>query len=69
MKANYGTIGVSAKVDLNDCNGQNNPAFQTTSIAKWAQDQCKATGFVTTSKATDASPVGLYSRKEIIALY
>lgn len=63
VKANYGTMGLSAKVALNDCEGQNNPAARTESIAKWAQGQCKATGFVTTSKATDASPGGLFSRK------
>lgn len=68
VKANYGTIGVSAKVELNDCVGQNNPAFRTSSIAKWAQDQCKVTGLVTTSKVTDASPAGLYCRKYIIII-
>lgn len=31
------------------------------SIAKWAQDSCKATGFVTTSRITHASPAGVYA--------
>lgn len=30
-------------------------------MAKWAQDQCKATGFVTTSRVTHASPSGVYA--------
>lgn len=62
VKANYGTLGIVAGVERFNCDGQNDPAKQTTSIAKWAQDRCKATGFVTTSKVTDASPAGLYSR-------
>lgn len=62
VKANYGTMGLSAKVPLNDCEGQNDVTKQTVSIAKWAQDQCKDTGLVTNAKVTDASPGGLYSR-------
>lgn len=62
MKANYGTLGVMGNVELFNCDGQNDPAKRTASIAKWAQDRCKATGVVTTSKVTDASPAGLYSR-------
>ncbi|XP_031628391.1 membrane-bound alkaline phosphatase-like [Contarinia nasturtii] len=61
VKANYGTMGLSAKVPINDCKGQNDPTKQTVSIAKWAQDQCKDTGLVTNAKVTDASPGGLYS--------
>lgn len=63
VKANYGTMGISANVLRYNCNGQNDPEKRTTSIAKWAQDQCKVTGLVTTSKVTDATPGGLYSRK------
>lgn len=62
VKANYGTMGISAKVPLNHCTGQNDPDKQTVSIAKWAQNQCKVTGLVTNSKVTDASPGGLYAR-------
>lgn len=45
-----GTMGLSAKIQLNDCKGQNDVNMRTVSIAKWAQDKCKATGLVTTSK-------------------
>lgn len=62
VKANYGTMGISAKVPLNHCSGQNEPSKRTVSIAKWAQDCGKVTGLVTNSKITDASPAGLYSR-------
>lgn len=67
VKANYGTMGLSAKVPLNDCTGQNDPSKRTVSIAKWAQDQCRETGFVTSSKVTDASPGGLYARMFFIS--
>lgn len=60
VKANYGTIGVNAKVKRFDCTGQNEVDKQTESIAKWAQDKCKATGLVTTSRVTHASPVDFY---------
>lgn len=56
-------MGLSAKVQLNDCEGQRNVNYHTTSIATWAQESGKATGLVTTAKLTDASPGGLYSRK------
>jgi alkaline phosphatase len=37
VKANIGTIGVTAKVKLNDCNGMRNVSNQVTSILKWSQ--------------------------------
>lgn len=63
VKANYGTMGLSAKVLLNDCDGQNKKEHHTVSIAQWAQDAGKATGLVTTAKLTDASPGGIYARE------
>lgn len=63
VKANYGTMGLSAKIPLNSCDGQNNKDEHTVTIAQWAQNQCKSTGLVTTSKVTDASPGGLYARE------
>lgn len=63
VKANFGTLGITGDVERFSCDGQNDPAKRTTSLAKWAQDRCKATGLVTTSKVTDASPAGLYSRE------
>lgn len=44
VKANFGTIGVSASVPLNDCLGENNTAHHVESIAKWAQDFGMSTG-------------------------
>lgn len=61
VKANYGTIGVTAKVPRYDCTAQLDPSTHTASIAKWAMDAGKVAGFVTTSEITDASPAGLYA--------
>lgn len=60
VKANYGTIGVSGAIKMSDCKGENDPENRTESLAKWAQDRCKSTGFVTTSRVTHASPVIFY---------
>lgn len=44
MKANYGTIGLTAAVELNDCEAEANKDFHVASIAKWAQDAGMNTG-------------------------
>lgn len=61
VKGNYGTIGVNANVPRYDCYAGQNPAYWVDSIAKWAQDAGKDTGFVTTSRVTHASPAGNYA--------
>lgn len=60
VKGNIKTIGVTADVAYEDWEAIANSSFHTTSIAQWAQDAGKATGFVTTCTVVDASPVGLY---------
>lgn len=61
VKANYATIGVTAGVALNDCVGENNTDHHVDSIAKWAQDASMATGLITTTAVTHASPAGVYA--------
>lgn len=61
VKANYGTIGVNAQVPRYNCLGETEESKRTVSITKWAQDNCMATGFVTTSRVTHASPAGVYA--------
>lgn len=61
VKANYGTIGVSAAVDLNNCRAQNNTEHHVPSIAEWAQSRGLATGLITTTSVTHASPAGVYA--------
>ncbi|XP_050322569.1 membrane-bound alkaline phosphatase [Bactrocera neohumeralis] len=61
VKANYGTIGVNAKVKRYNCIDGQNPANYVESIAKWAQDAGKDAGLVTTARVTHASPAGVYA--------
>lgn len=61
VKANYGTIGVSATVPNNNCSASNDPRNHVNSIAAWAQKAGKGTGIVTTSRVTHASPSGAFA--------
>lgn len=61
VKTNSGMIGISAKVKLSDCEGTNDESAYVDSIAKWAQAANKATGLVTTTRVTHASPSGVYA--------
>ncbi|XP_037809106.1 alkaline phosphatase [Lucilia sericata] len=61
VKANYGTLGVTAAIELNDCQGQNITEHHVNSIAAWAQAQGMATGLITTTSVTHASPAGIYA--------
>ncbi|XP_058462659.1 membrane-bound alkaline phosphatase-like [Malaya genurostris] len=61
VKANYATIGVTAAVNYNNCAGSNNPLNHVDSIMSWAQAAGKATGIVTTTRVTHASPAGTYA--------
>lgn len=61
VKANYETIGVSARVPNNNCDMQKIPENQVESIAQWALDAGKGAGLVTTTRVTHASPTGVYA--------
>lgn len=61
VKANYATIGVTANVELDDCRASMNSKNRVYSIAKWAQEDGKRTGIVTTARVTHASPAGVYA--------
>lgn len=61
VKANYGTVGVTAKVPRYDCTGQLDPETHTASIFKWALDSGKSAGLVTTDTVTGASPAGVFA--------
>lgn len=61
VKTNKGTIGVTAKVKLNDCEAQKDKSNHVSSIAEWSQNAGKSTGVVTTTRVTHASPAGAYS--------
>lgn len=61
VKTNVRCIGVSAAVKVADCEAAKIPANRPTSILKWAQDAGMATGIVTTTRVTHASPAGTYA--------
>lgn len=60
VKGNYATVGVNAKVSLNNCSASLDKANHVDSIMQWAQDASKSTGVVTTTRITHASPSGCY---------
>lgn len=60
VKGNYFTIGVNGKVKSFDCKAARNPKNQVKSLAFWAQKAGKATGLITTTPVTHASPAGVY---------
>lgn len=62
VKTNKGTIGVTANVPLGDCPSSVPDEHRVTSIMQWAQWAGKATGIVTTTRVTHASPAGGYSQ-------
>lgn len=61
VKANYETVGVNAKVKLGDCQAASDPSTHVQSLAVLAQKAGKATGVVTTTRVTHASPSGNYA--------
>ncbi|XP_017090792.2 alkaline phosphatase [Drosophila bipectinata] len=61
VKTNIVALGVTAAVNFNNCSGSEDPANQIPSIATWAQAAGKASGIVTTTTLTHASPSGAYA--------
>lgn len=61
VKANYATLGVTGSVKRKDCNAMRNTTNHVLSLAHWAQDAGKASGIVTTTRITHASPGGTYA--------
>lgn len=61
VKTNDGTIGVSARATRSNCVDSNDASKRTESIASWAINAGKDAGFVTTTRATHASPAGVYA--------
>lgn len=62
VKTNYEVAGLDANVKLADCTASLVSAHRLSSLLQWAQDAGKATGFVTTTRVTHATPSALYSR-------
>ncbi|XP_021965791.2 alkaline phosphatase [Folsomia candida] len=60
-KGNIATVGVKSPVTFRDCRSQMNRTNQATSFIAWAQAAGKATGIITTTRVTHASPAGAYA--------
>uniref|UniRef100_A0A224XEP7 Alkaline phosphatase n=1 Tax=Panstrongylus lignarius TaxID=156445 RepID=A0A224XEP7_9HEMI len=61
IKNNYETAGVDASVRFGDCPASLKKEAKLDSITTWAQEAGKATGFVTTTRVTHATPSALYA--------
>ncbi|XP_045517675.1 membrane-bound alkaline phosphatase-like isoform X2 [Pieris brassicae] len=61
VKANSGTVGLSGIVKRGDCEGQRDTANTVTGLVDWAQKSGKATGIVTTTRVTHATPAAAYA--------
>ncbi|NXS57093.1 PPBT protein, partial [Brachypteracias leptosomus] len=59
VKANEGTVGVTAGVTRDRCN--TTKGQEVTSILRWAKDAGKAVGIVTTTRVTHATPSAAYA--------
>ncbi|XP_015230834.1 PREDICTED: alkaline phosphatase, tissue-nonspecific isozyme isoform X2 [Cyprinodon variegatus] len=59
VKANEGTVGVSAAAVRSQCN--TTEGNEVTSILKWAKDARKSVGIVTTTRLTHATPSAAYA--------
>ncbi|CAG9786913.1 unnamed protein product [Diatraea saccharalis] len=61
VKANSGTVGLSAAVKKGDCESQKRGTHSVTGLADWAQKAGKRTGVVTTTRVTHATPASAYA--------
>lgn len=61
VKANMGTMGVSAKVPRHNCTEQKDSANHVDSVLAWGMEAGKWAGVVTTTRITHASPGGTYA--------
>ncbi|KAG5681594.1 hypothetical protein PVAND_011010 [Polypedilum vanderplanki] len=62
VKNNYTTVGVNAKVQYKDCKASLKKENQLSSFIEWAQKAGKATGIVTNTRVTHASPSAAYAK-------
>ncbi|KAL5283503.1 hypothetical protein ACFFRR_006025 [Megaselia abdita] len=61
VKTNIALLGVNSNVPFKNCTAANDPANQVESIMAWAQRSGKATGIVTTTTVSHASPGAAYA--------
>jgi alkaline phosphatase len=61
VKSNFGTIGVSGAVNLRECSKQQDNNTHVDTIFKFAQIAGKATGLITTTRVTHATPAAAFA--------
>lgn len=61
VKNNFMVLSLTADVNLRNCSASKNESSQVDSIFKYAQDARKATGIVTTTRLTHATPAAAYA--------
>lgn len=62
IKNNFDVISLTGDVNIRDCKAQRNNQTHIDSIFKYAQDDGRSTGFVTTTRITHATPAAVYSK-------
>lgn len=62
IKNNFNVVSLSGDVSVRNCTAQNDKKNQVESILKYAQDAGKATGLVTTTRVTHATPAAAYAK-------
>lgn len=62
IKINYNVLSLTGDVNLRNCTAQQEENNHVDSIFKYAQDAGKATGFVTTTRVTHATPAATYAK-------
>ncbi|XP_039453829.1 alkaline phosphatase-like [Culex pipiens pallens] len=62
VKINYGMLNIAASVPRYDCDYEKTNETEIFGIMKWAQDAGKATGIVTNTRITHASPAASYAQ-------
>lgn len=62
VKVNYGMLNVVASIPRYTCDYEKNNSTELDGLMKWAQDAGKATGIVTNTRITHASPAASYAK-------
>ncbi|XP_055599308.1 alkaline phosphatase-like [Uranotaenia lowii] len=62
VKINYGMLNVAASIARSTCEYEKSEETEIFGIMKWAQDAGKATGVVTNTRITHASPAAAYAQ-------
>lgn len=62
IKNNYNVLSLSGEVDIRNCTAQRDNSTHIDTIFKYAQDDGRSTGFVTTTRITHATPAAVYAK-------